>query len=149
MGRPGASGRSTKCHPWGGLKDTPLFSWLQAVPRGNNPRQGAGSAILSHEFTKVMFSLDVFPTFLRTSLTECYVLKVQLPTSRFPTLGRTMVSSRRERHFFRKLAFRLDERRPPRILGRGRAPTPGPRNLNENPSPEELSGKSYARAVPE
>ena len=101
LGRLGASGRSTKCHPWGVLKDIPLFSWLQAVPRGNNPRQGAGSAILSHEFTKVMFSLDVFPTFLRTSLTECYVLKVQLPTSRFPTPGHSMVSSRRERHFFK------------------------------------------------
>ena len=52
------------------------------------------------------------------------------------------VSSRRNKHFFRKLAFRLDETPSMKIGGGVRGPTPGPRNLNENPAPEELSGKT-------
>ena len=31
---------------------------------------------------------------------------------------------------------------------RGRAPTPGPRNLNENPASEKLSGKSVKKKSP-
>ena len=52
------------------------------------------------------------------------------------------VSSRRNKHFFRKVPFRLDETPWSKIGGVVRGPTPGPRNLNENPAPEELSGKS-------
>ena len=33
--------------------------------------------------------------------------------------------------------------RPRRV--RARSPTPGPRNLNENPAPEELSGKKNVK----
>ena len=52
-----------------------------------------------------------------------------------------MASRRDETNiFFQKLAFGLDETPVTKIGGECRGPTPGPRNLNENPAPEELSG---------
>ena len=92
-------------------------------------------------FTKVTFSLDVFFDFSEDVPNG--MLCFEGPT---PDL---VVSDPRPNHgfvqtratFFSKTA--VSSRREASVkcfLGRGRAPTPGPRNLNENPSPEELSG---------
>ncbi len=42
--------------------------------------------------------------------------------------------------FYENLRFLTKKRRTTDVQPGERSPTPGPRNLNENPAPEELSG---------
>ena len=44
--------------------------------------------------------------------------------------------------FYENLCFLTKKRRTTDVQPGERSPTPGPRNLNENPAPEELSGKN-------
>ena len=46
--------------------------------------------------------------------------------------------------FYEHLRFLTKKRRTTDVQPGERSPTPGPRNLNENPAPEELSGKITA-----
>ncbi len=83
-----------------------------------------------------------FFTFLGTSAAECYVSECTRGCNNWTGTSENGVSSRRDKHFFQKLAFGLDETPVTKIGGGGRGPTPGPRNLNENPALEELSEKN-------
>ena len=81
-------------------------------------------------------------TFLGTSAAECYVSECTRGYNNWTgtSQNRRLVEMRQT--FLKKSS--ISSRRDAIHQNRGgyRGPTLGPRNLNENPAPEELSGKS-------
>ena len=70
------------------------------------------------------FSLDVFFDFSEDVPNGMLCFEGPTPDLVVSDPGQTMVPSRREQHFFQKLPFRLDEKRPSNVFGAAGAPQP-------------------------
>ncbi len=71
----------------------------------------------------------------------CFLTKKRRTTDR--NIAKLVFSLDETTGFYENLCFLMKKLRTTDIQPGERSPTPGPRNLNENPAPEELSGKTY------